>query len=141
MTPQPTDADRQSTVSADTVVARTARLAALCIIPALVLLLALDWRRKAGEFWVGTNWDPAYHYLFSGLSLATGHSTSMYLHPGTPLSILAAITLRVHHALSGEGDLETAVLGDPETYLNAIHLALLSCVALVIFAAGYLAWR
>lgn len=116
---------------------RGIRRGALLVLPLFLAVWAVVARGTAGSVmrW-GYHADPDGVYLVNSLSLATLRPIDHIDHPGTPVQILGAFALRAVHAVSGEGTLTEDVFRRPETYLSAIHLALLSALVAVLVAAG-----
>lgn len=112
----------------------------LLILPILLILTSIYLDDARGPFWLGVNFDPEYVYLLNSLNLAQWQGVGHIDHPGTPVQVLGAVTLRVLHFFNAtEGtDLQTHVLTQPEFYLNAINSVLVSLnvLALLILGAG-----
>ena len=81
-------------------------------------------------------------YLCNSLALAESKRVFFNGNPGTTLQIMGAAILKISHALcsSGKESLESAVLGNPEFYLNAINMALVSLNILMLFIIGMVAF-
>jgi hypothetical protein len=82
--------------------------------------------------------DPAYAYLLNSLALARLHQPGHIDHPGTPVQVLGAVTIRIAHKSWGIGDLDDDVLRDPESYLEAINYTTLACYVAMVLATGAL---
>ena len=82
--------------------------------------------------------DPEYLHLFNGMNCAIlnfnriGH----YDQPGTPFQLLTGAFLRIIQLLSGDQDLVTDLLKDPERYLMGCSMLLLLLFSYVIFRLG-----
>ena len=103
---------------------RSLRLVALAIIPFLYAAAGLALKASRGPYWLGTNTDPEYAYLFNALLIASGRAPFHVDHPGTPVQMIGAVVLRALSAVSGRGVLADDVITRPEAYLAAMHLAL-----------------
>jgi hypothetical protein len=64
-------------------------------------------------------------------------------HPGTPVQMLGAITLKISHALdfSKKDNLEYAVLKNPEHYLTIINIVLIALNALILLIIGLVTYH
>jgi len=120
---------------------RPLKLVALGLAPVLYVAAGLVLKASRGPYWLGTNADPEYAYLFNALSIAGGHAPYHVDHPGTPLQMLGAVVLRAIALASGCDALVPDVIARPETYLTAMHVAILAVVALLIFSAGLIVLR
>lgn len=111
----------------------------LLVLPPLILVLsALYLQSVRGPCWLGANLDPEYAYLLNSANLALGAPVGYTDHPGTPLQVLGAVTLRCAHAIrAAQGaDLQTAVLEQPEYHLAAMLAVLTALNALVLLCLG-----
>jgi hypothetical protein len=103
----------------------------------LQLLLKLDYK----WFFLSAH-DPAYPYLFNGLSLARGNmQLGLSAHPGTPLSCLVALNLFIINLLSGGSHLPESVLINPEYYLNIISYELVAFNTIALLILGLITYR
>ncbi len=100
----------------------------------MAVLVVLAWAR--GPFWLGTNLDPDYAYLFNGLLIATGRPPEHVDHPGSTIQLLIAAVLRAVHPAAGREALITAVLDNPEFYLQATRGLLLGGMLGTLLAVG-----
>src|SRR6185436_1662443 len=99
---------------------RPLKLVALGLAPVLYVAAGLVLKASRGPYWLGTNADPEYAYLFNALSIAGGHAPYHVDHPGTPLQMLGAVVLRAIALASGCDALVPDVIARPETYLTAL---------------------
>jgi len=104
----------------------------LLIIP-VVIILNVSYNNKT-EF----AQDPNYIYLFNGLNLAAyGGPVGQYDNPGTPVSILAGLIMKViHFVRNTENDLATDVLQNPQYYTGLIIWILTIVNCILIFFLG-----
>jgi len=104
----------------------------LLIIP-LAIILNVSYNNKT-EF----AQDPNYIYLFNGLNLAAyAGPVGQYDNPGTPVSILAGVIMKViHFARNTESDLPTDVLQNPQYYTGTIIWVLTVTNCILIFLLG-----
>lgn len=108
-------------------------LTILLIFPVALIVVGWTFLLQISPFYAGAygyDQDPAYVYLFSGLTLLDGHSPTHIDHPGTPLQILCALVvflrwfvIRITEAAST--DIVSAVSLQPEPYIFTISCALL----------------
>jgi hypothetical protein len=113
----------------------------LLFIPIFVFLLSILLVNAAGPFYLGGNFDPEYAELGNALSALTFRAPPHLDHPGVTLHFLGAFVILVKWITSCviQGPwqpLETAAFRDPETYLHAIHLAIIILLAMSIYYAG-----
>jgi hypothetical protein len=102
------------------------RAALLLPLPLLVVGTGLVFIEARGPYWLGTNYDPAYPYLFNSLRLARGEPPVLTEHPGTPVQLIGAVVIRGLHLLDRTSlRLEGYVLRNPEACIRAVVLALL----------------
>ena len=120
---------------------RPLKLVALGLVPVLYAAAGLALKASRGPYWLGTNADPEYAYLFNALRIASGRAPYHIDHPGTPLQMLGAVVLRGVSLVSGRGTLAMDVIARPEMYLTAMHVAILAGVAILIFTAGLIVFR
>jgi len=106
-----------------------------------ILFLSFYLQRINGPYFLCTNADPDYVYLFNALNLATGVAPVHVDHPGTTLQLWGAAVLRGTHALAGRGDLAQDVVQRPEFYLTAISDTLIFGYATSLFYLGWVARR
>ena len=111
------------------------RLALVAPVPLAVGFVAAELRRAEGPFWLATNQDPAYTYLFDSLRVAVGLPPNQVLHPGTTVHLLGAAVLRAQHP--DPTRLASAVLADPEPSLGALHAVLLGTCLAALLALGW----
>ena len=126
-------------------VATRARLApwlACAAVPAGILAAMLAAYRGVAPLWAGGSTDPSYAYLLNSLMAAELRVPAKTDHPGIPLTLLGAFALRVWHLLSGSAlPLRDHVLADPEPFLAAIVVLLLTLWAAAAAFLGWAAWR
>ncbi len=86
--------------------------------------------------------DPSFIYLLSGVSFANFEGTIMFNHPGTPLTALEAILLKVFEIIDpvSFNTNPAAIFRNPDTYIHALNISIqfFSLIALVI--ASITAW-
>lgn len=115
----------------------------LLVLPAALVFTAALLHYVQGPYWIGHNSDPEYVILINSLALAESKETSINVHPGTTLHILGAATLKISHALafSEKESLEISVLKNPEFYLTAINIVLITFNAILLFIIGLTALK
>jgi len=116
-------------------------LFALCVIPAIFILLSLRARAAAGPFWLGVNSDPSYIYLIASLHILDGIPPIFVVHPGTTLQVLGAVVFRLMHPALGVDALVREVLLHPEVHLQTLHLVLIAFFVLSLGALSFFLWR
>jgi hypothetical protein len=114
----------------------------LAILPLVLVITAVFLNDARGPYWLGGNLDPEYVYLLNSLNLAGLKGVGHIDHPGTPVQVLGAVTIRVLHLLnfSLDVDLQTDVLTRPEYYLNAINTVMVTLNVLMLLALGLAAF-
>ena len=121
----------------------------LLILPTLLIIIGLVFMGQmlpiyAGVYGAGAwsfDQDPAYVYLFSGLTILGGHSPTHIDHPGTPLQVLTAIIIYVRWVLfwiaGKESDgVISSVLSEPELYIESVSWVLLALNGWATFYLG-----
>jgi hypothetical protein len=110
----------------------------LLLLPLLLVLCATYLNNARGPYWMGSNLDPEYVYLLNAANLAMLTGVGHIDHPGTPVQVLGAVTLRIVYALSGTeaSDFQTDVLKRPEFYLAAVNALMIVLNALMLLALG-----
>jgi hypothetical protein len=108
------------------------------IIPAMLILSAAAMKYARGPYYICSPTDNDYLYLVSSLAMADSKPVFFTDHPGTPLQMLGAVTMKITHALdsSQRENLAYAVLKNPEFYLKAINIVLVSLNVLILFFIG-----
>ncbi len=109
----------------------------LLILPIVFLMLLVMYKTSIGEYYIASFYDPSFNYLLNSLNLAqlNGYGVGFVFHPGTPIQVVGAITIKVLYTLNGEkADIVRDVFSRPEFYLSKIHfvLVLMNTVALYI---------
>jgi hypothetical protein len=106
----------------------------LLILPVIYLLLSIMQYNEIGFFHLFST-EPGYAYMLNGLNITQLTSPWMVEHPGTPLEVLAAVTIWISHFFR-EDPLVTDLMKNPEFYLNAIITVLIILDTLVLFMMG-----
>lgn len=114
---------------------------ALLVLP-LVLYTSVSYLKQfKGPYFYGTNADPDYVYLLNSLNIARLKLPGHIDHPGTPVQVIGAFTLRATHFFSGKGKIVDDVLARPEFYLHCIYAVFLGLNVVVVFLTGLLIWQ
>src|SRR5262249_40077119 len=121
--------------------ARRSRSLLLLVAPAAILATAAWMRAARGPAWLAFNFDPTYAYLLNSLTILKGYPPFLIHHPGMPLQALGSVVMAAVYAGGGDGGLAADVIARPETYVTAIHVSAALVTAVLIVAAGRLAWR
>lgn len=101
-------------------------------------------RHSAGPFWLWSNLDPDYWYLFDSLNMVNGEWPKHIAHPGTTAQWIGAVLIKALHPFESLEEVNRLVLTQPEHYLTLIGRILIgfNTVALVIVGmVGYLVFR
>ena len=112
----------------------------LLALPCINLIAVAILRDHAGPFWMWSNLDPDYFYVFDSLNIANLDWPVAIHHPGTPLQVLGALILKISHPLSSPEQLTEFVLKNPEHYLGLIHLCLVIINTAALIFAGVCAY-
>jgi len=113
----------------------------LLALPLLFACVAATFLHLKGPFWLGTNLDPDYQYLLNALNLALGHTSYHTDHPGQPPQLIAALVMRIMHAIIGRQGITDDVLDAPERYLTVITVTFIALYVLTSVLVGWLTWR
>ncbi|HEV2764337.1 MAG TPA: hypothetical protein VGV38_15260, partial [Pyrinomonadaceae bacterium] len=111
----------------------------LLALPLALLASAFSLRDAGGPYWLSSNLDPSYAYLFNSLNLANLRRPEHTDHPGTPVQMAGAGLIRLHNLSADEDATARAVVADPEAYIREINNLLVVVCALALLAAGLLA--
>jgi hypothetical protein len=118
------------------------RLLLLLVLPALLLLTYCAIRQASGAYWLSENLDPSYAYLENSLNMANlRRPYGMEPHPGVPVELLGAATVRALNLTAREPAIANDVLRNPERYLGIINGVFVSIAALCLLIAGYVTVR
>lgn len=120
------------------------RQLALLLLPLSFLIVSALMRHNAGPFWLWSNLDPDYWYLFDTLNLINGEWPKHIAHPGTTVQLFGAMIIKILHPFSNTVELTTMVLRNPEQYLSIIgnFFIALNTIALVLAGTiGYAIFR
>ena len=95
-----------------------------------------------GPFWLLTNVDPSYAYLFYMLDLIKNAKTMGFQHPGITMQLLGVIIVKiVYFFRHSSTSIEMDVLGHSELYLNAISHFLIFFVGFILFITGKMIYK
>ncbi|UCH97996.1 MAG: hypothetical protein JSV88_14390, partial [Candidatus Aminicenantes bacterium] len=110
----------------------------LLVLPVLMVLTTVSLNHARGPYWLGSNLDPEYVYLLNAANLASLKGVGHIDHPGTPVQVLGAVTIKVVHFFnfSSQTDWHTDVLQRPEYYLKAIHIVMTVLNVLMLLTLG-----
>lgn len=110
----------------------------LLFFPLLLLVTAVFLNNARGPYWLGSNSDPEYVYLLNAANLAGLKGVGHIDHPGTPVQVLGAVTIRIVHFFNFSSDIDwrTDVLQRPEYYLKAINVVMIVLNVLMILCLG-----
>jgi len=117
----------------------------LLIVPFVYLVLTFWMMGVRGPYNLGLNLDPEYQYLFNSTRLASGHSSALWHHPGTPLQIVGAVVVffkwLIVGVFAGWGPIAEAVYADHQGYLLAINHAVMGLLLIAVYLAGWQVYR
>ena len=113
---------------------------ALLVLPICFVVSAVIMRVHAGPFWLWSNLDPDYWYLFDSLNIVNLNWPQHIAHPGTTVQTIGAALIRILHPLSSIDEINHLVLADTEHYLFLTSLVLIGLVAVAIWCAGLAAF-
>ncbi len=113
----------------------------LMVLPISFLIISLIMRHNAGPFWLWSNLDPDYWYLFDALNIINGDWPKHIAHPGTTVQWISAIIIKTLHPLSTAENINVKVLTSPERYLVIIghFFVILNTIALIL--AGLISYQ
>lgn len=94
--------------------------ARLMVLPSAYGAVLLLMQVVATPFWLWTNIDPSYFYLFNGLEIALGHAPHDFFHPGTTTQMISGFVIRAMHPFASQDSLTDWTLSHPEWSLHAI---------------------
>ncbi|MBN1129552.1 MAG: hypothetical protein JXA71_11225 [Chitinispirillaceae bacterium] len=110
----------------------------LCIIAISAIAVGMA-RNARGPGWLSHNLDPDYSYLLNALNFAKLQSAGHYDHPGTPVQLIGAVTVRAAHLFGNKGRaIDRDVCERPEYFLGCMYGVFF---ALVLCALGMAAAR
>jgi len=97
----------------------------LWVIPAVLCVLVFVLKLAHGPYYLVSNSDPEYAYLFNGLVLIEGNGEiGMIYHPGISLITVVGAVIWLTNLLFGTMPLLEDVLSNPELYLNSVQVVL-----------------
>lgn len=104
----------------------------------MLILTAAAMKYARGPYYICSPTDNDYLYLVSSLAMADSKPVLFTDHPGTPLQMLGAATMKITQAFTSDGreSLAYSVLKNPEFYLKAINIVLVSLNVLILFFIG-----
>lgn len=105
----------------------------LCLVIPITLLINIGYNDKE-EF----EQDPNYIYLFNGLNFATLKQMGHYDNPGTPVSEISAVIMRITYMLrKTEDNFSVDVIKNPQYYIKIIVRTFAFINSILIFLLGY----
>lgn len=109
---------------------------ALAALPIAFTALLFLMREASLPLWQVFNLDPDYFYLFNGLLIVEGLAPTDIAHPGTPIQVLIAATIRLLHPFLPTAAIIDLVMADPDRYLVAASNAIFVMVGAALFVMG-----
>ncbi len=113
----------------------------LMAIPAVYGVVLVMLQFAATPFWLWTNIDPSYFYLFNGLEIALGQPPADFYHPGTTTQIIAGLVIRAMHPFAGHDALVDLTLSRPESVLHVTSTVNALLIVAAMTWAGHQAKR
>jgi hypothetical protein len=114
----------------------------LFVPPIAVLFICRCLIEAHGPNYLAFNFDPEYAYLFNSLLLLNFHTPGLYQHPGATVELLGAVVVLFKHILTHGSlniqNLNTSVQSHPETYLFAIHSAIIVLLMAAVLWTGWM---
>ena len=107
----------------------------------LVFANVTSWWPQRGPYWLGSNFDPSYAYLFNSLLIVNGEPPFHVDHPGTPVQFLGAAALSLQCRSAHAARITASTLEQPEEALHTIQLAALACTLTSLVLGGWLVAR
>ncbi len=115
--------------------------ALLLVFPVLTFVLSIIVVTERQPYYACWS-DPPYCYLYNGLNIASGNfKVGQVDHPGTPLQLFSAASIRLFFLFSDDKDVVHDVLSRPEWYLFRVGILQSAVVALCMFIASWLTYR
>jgi hypothetical protein len=115
---------------------KKANLIPLLMLPCLLFGLGLVMKNEVGFYHLHMS-DPAYAFLFNGLTICRLHFPFLVQGPGTPLEVFCALVIGFVHLFRCQDSLVADVMKNPELYLNVINTSLLSLQGIALFLMGF----
>lgn len=113
----------------------------LVALPAAFTVLLFLMRDASLPMWQVFNLDPDYFYLFNSLLIVEGLPPTDLAHPGTPVQVLIAATIRFLHPFTPTTAIIDAVMADPERYLFAASNVIFLMVGAALVVMGRAFYR
>ena len=114
--------------------------AVLWLLPATFVVILFVMRASSLPFWQSFNLDPDYYYLLNGLRIVEGLAPTDISHPGTPVQVLIAATIKALHPLTSTEATVDAVLRDAEDVLVAATSVIYVLIGLSLWWMGRAVW-
>lgn len=113
----------------------------LSIPPLFYLFIISIFSKVRGPFFLGSNSDPSYAYLFNALSVSQGLPVGHLDHPGTPVQSMGAIVINCINFINHKSDVISEVLMNPEYYLNSIFIVITVINTIMLLTLGIICYR
>lgn len=108
----------------------------LIVLPVAYGAALLIMQVVATPFWLWTNIDPSYFYLFNGLEMALGQAPHDFFHPGATTQMIAGLVIRGMHPFASQASLIDWTLSHPEVSLHAIATVNAGLIVAAMIWAG-----
>lgn len=109
--------------------------------PLLYVLFAYTFSQVRGPFYLGSNIDPTYAYLFNSLSVSQGLPVGHIDHPGTPIQSLGALVINFITFINRQPNTIYEVLKNPEFFLNSIYIVIVVVNFISLLGLGLISYR
>lgn len=120
---------------------KTIQYLIICIPPFFYLSIISFFSKIRGPFYLGSNSDPSYAYLFNALSVSQGLPVGHLDHPGTPVQSLGAIVINFINFINDKPDVITEVLKNPEYFLNSIFIVIIMINTTLLLVVGIISFH
>lgn len=112
----------------------------LLVLPGLLFGLGMLMKNEVGYYHLSMS-DPAYAFLFNGLTICKFHYPYFVQGPGTPLEVFCAVIIGFVHLFRNQDTLVIDVMKNPELYLNMINTSLIVFQSIMLFFMGFVIFR
>jgi len=117
------------------------RLISFFILPVALFFVGVLYIIITGPYFLQSV-DPEYAYLINGLQIADLKlKISYFLHPGTPMQCIAAAIIWLVHLFRPGHSMVQDVMLNPELYIKAILLSVISLNSIALFLLGFFAFK
>jgi hypothetical protein len=119
---------------------RKLNLVLLFILPVLLFCFGILVKSEVGFYHLFTS-DPAYAYLFNGLTICEFQIPWLVQGPGTTLEVFCAIVMWIVHLFRQHDTLMLDVMKNPDIYLSVINTSIIAIQCIVLFLMGIIIYQ